>query len=284
MGDAAEEVVTESDDTARDENPDPMVFSVGDDTSQADADDKKEEKPAEKAETPDYGKQITELLAKNEELQKQLNRKFYNLRKESKEKKAEGAETGEKPQFTDAQLLKILEEHRDDPSVTLQVMKHMTEQAARVTKKEAVEDTAILQQKIQAESWLKQNIPQLYEDGSELREKTDEIRSTLRLNDHPLGDFLAVAAAQVSAIPNMIKQAREDERKKALAEAAEASRKAAVKGGGPAGNKGIDHKGGGGEEASFRASGKSMGLTGGALELYITMRKNAKNQRQVMEA
>lgn len=281
MGEAAEaEVITESGDTAHDENPDPTVFSVGEEPEPA---EKPEEKPAEKAaETPDYGKQITELQAKNEELQKQLNRKFYNLRKESREKKAESTE-GDKPQFTDAQLLKILEEHRDDPAVTLQVMKHMTEQAAKATKKEAVEDSTLNQQKTQAETWLKQNIPQLYEEGSELREKTDEIRSTLRLNDHPLGDFLAVAAAQVSAIPNMIKQAREDERKKALAEAAEASRKAAVKGGGPA-NARADHKGGSGDETGFRASGKAMGLTGGALDLYISMRKNAKNQRVVMEA
>ena len=275
MGDAAE-VITEGD-SPQDENPDPTVFSVGEEESPA---EKAEDKPAEKVETPDYGKQITELQAKNEELQKQLNRKFYNLRKESREKKTEGAE-GDKPQFTDAQLLKILEEHRDDPAVTLQVMKHMTEQAAKTTKKEAVEDSTLLQQKTQADTWLKANIPQLYEEGSELREKTDEIRSTLRLNDHPLGDFLAVAAAQVSAIPNMIKQAREDERKKALAEAAETSRKAAVKGGGPASAK-ADHKGGT-DETSFRASGKSMGLTGSQLDIYIQMRKNAKNQRQVME-
>ena len=274
MGDAAE-VITEGD-SPQDENPDPTVFTVGEEEPPA---EKPEDKPAEKAETPDYGKQITELQAKNEELQKQLNRKFYNLRKESK--KAESTE-GDKPQFTDAQLLKILEEHRDDPAVTLQVMKHMTEQAAKTTKKEAVEDSTLLQQKTQADTWLKANIPQLYEDGSELREKTDEIRSTLRLNDHPLGDFLAVAAAQVSAIPNMIKQAREDERKKALAEAAETSRKAAVKGGGPASAK-ADHKGGT-DETSFRASGKSMGLTGSQLDIYIQMRKNAKNQRQVMEA
>ena len=279
MGEAAEEVITESGDNAQD-NPDPTIFSVGE---EADPAEKAEDKPAEKVETPDYGKQIAELQAKNEELQKQLNRKYYNLRKESKEKKSDGAEGSDKPQFTDAQLLKILEEHKDDPSVTLQVIKYMTEQSAKVIKKEAVDDTALNQQKTQAESWLRANIPQLYEEGSELREKTDEIRSTLRLDNHPLGDFLSVAAAQVSAIPNMIKAAREDERKKALAEAAETSRKAAVKGGGPAGGTKADHKGGGGDEVSYRASGKAMGLTGGALDLYISMRKNAKNQRQVME-
>jgi hypothetical protein len=277
MGDVAE-VITEGD-SPQDENPDPTVFSVGEEDPPA---DKPEDKPADKVETPDYGKQVAELQAKNEELQKQVNRKFYNLRKESK--KPEGVEAGDKPQFTDAQMLKILEEHRDDPAVTLQVIKHMTEQAGAKIKKEAVEDSTIVQQKTQADTWLRANIPQLYEEGSELREKTDEIRQTLRLNDHPLGDFLAVAAAQVSAIPNMIKQAREDERKKALAEAAETSRKAAVKGGGPAGNTKSDHKGGGGDESGFRTSGKAMGLTGSALDLYISMRKNAKNQRQVMEA
>ena len=278
MGDAAEEIISESD---VNENPDPTVFSVGEDPEPADKAD--DQKPAEKVETPNYVKQITELMAKNEELQKQLNRKFYNLRKERKEAPKEGGET-ENPQFTDAQLLKILEEHKDDPAVTLQVIKHMTEQSAKATKKEAVEDTALNQQKTQAESWLRANIPQLYEDGSELREKTDEIRSTLRLDNHPLGDFLSVAAAQVSAIPNMIKAAREDERKKALAEAAEASRKAALRGGGPADGTKTDHKAGMGDEAGYRASGKAMGLTGGALDLYISMRKNAKNQRQVMEA
>ena len=278
MGDAAE-VIAESGDTAQDENPDPTVFSVGEETPPA---EKAEDKPADKAETPDYGKQITELQAKNEELQKQLNRKFYNLRKESK--KADGAEAADKPQFTDAQLLKILEEHRDDPAVTLQVIKHMTEQASKTTKKEAVEDSTVNQQKIQAETWMKANVPDLYDENSDLREKTDEIRQTLRLENHPLGDFLSVAAAQLTAIPNMIKAAREDERKKALAEVAETSRKAAIKGGGPAGNKPQDLKGGGGDEASYRASGKAMGLTAGQLELYISMRKNAKNQRQVMEA
>ena len=280
MGDAAEstpdDVVVETDDG---KNPDPMLFSVGESDDPAETPDEKAEKPA--AVSPDESsKNVDDLKAQVAELQKQLNRKFYNLRQERKGKTEDAPE---KPKFTDAQLLKILEEHKDDPAVTLQVIKHYTEQASDKTKKEAVEDTALSQKQQQANAWLKQNIPDLYDDGSELRAKTDEMRDQLRLTDHPLGDFLTVAANQMAAFPQILAKAREEERKKVLAELGETARKKDVAGGGPAGGK-KDPAGGKGDDATYRTTGKSIGLNGSALDLYVTMRRQAKNQRQVMEA
>jgi hypothetical protein len=289
MGEAAEDanVMAEGDtpgDKAQEsQDPDPMVFNVGPEDKEPEPEKPKEQEP-KTAETPDLAKQFEELKQQNLELQKQLNRKFYNLRQERKQKEAEGAPDANKPpQFTDAQLLKILEEHRDDPAVQLQVIKHMTEQSAAKVKKEAVEDSTIKQQQQQAEGWLKNNVPDLFDEGSELRAKTDEMRNLMRLDTHPLGDFLAVAAAQMAAYPEMIKQAREEERKKVLAEAAEVSRKKAVKGGGPAGGT-PPPKGSPSSDGEYIATGKSIGLTGEALKLYVQMRKQAKTQRQVMEA
>lgn len=279
---ATDEVVVENDADDKSQNPDPMLFSVGEEDESA-------EKPADKKETPEEvtkpdesSKNVDELKTQVAELQKQLNRKFYNMRQERKAKA--GEPEAEKPKFTDAQLLKILEEHKDDPAVTLQVIKHYTEQASDKTKKEAVEDTALSQKKQQADAWLKQNIPDLYDDGSELRAKTDEMRDALRLQDHPLGDFLTVAANQMAALPNILAKAREEERKKVLAEMAETNRKKDVAGGGPAGGRKDQKSGGAGEDLNYRATGKSIGLVGSALDLYVTMRRQAKNQRQVMEA
>ena len=131
----------------------------------------------------------------------------------------------------------------------------------------------------------KANIPDLYDDTSELRAKTDEMRDQLRLQDHPLGDFLTVAANNMVALPKMLANAREAERKKVLAEMGETARKKDVAGGGPAGNAKPNKGGGAGDETAWKATGKSIGLTGTALDLYVQMRRKAiKDQRQVQEA
>lgn len=287
MGEAAEATVQVEGDTPGDkaqEQQDPFAFNVGGEKEEEETPPAKEPEAPAPAEdkTPDIAKQFEELKSQNVELQKALNRKFYNLRQERKQKEKEGG-NADKPQFTDAQLLKILEEHRDDPAVTLQVIKHMTEQTASKTKKEAVEDTVIKQRQEVTQNWLHQNAPEIFDESSEVRATHERMLSELRLEDHPLGDFLAAAAAKMTVIPEMLKQAEEAGRKKALAEAAEASRTKAVKGGGPAGGGKPPLKGNAGD-AQFKADGKNIGLTGSALDLYVQMRKQAKNQRQVMEA
>ena len=95
MGDAAEKTddVVVDDGTDTSQNPDPMLFSVGEEETP----ESKDETPAETAETPDFSKQLEELKAKNEDLQKQLNRKFFNLRKERKAKPEEDTKSPSSP-------------------------------------------------------------------------------------------------------------------------------------------------------------------------------------------
>lgn len=283
MGDAAEATVQVEGDTSGDkaqEQAEPFAFNIGGETEE-ETPDKEKETPAAADKAPDLSKQFEELKAQNEKLQKELKRKFYNFRQERKQQAKEGV--ADKPQFTDAQLLKILEEHRDDPAVTLQVIKHMTEQASSKVKKEAVEDTVIQQRKEVTQQWLQQNAPEIFDEESELRPMHERMLHEMRLEDHPLGDFLAAAAAKMTVLPDLLKQAEEAGRQKALAEAAEATRTKAVKAGGPAGATKAVPKGNAGD-AQYKADGKNIGLTGSALELYVQMRKQAKNQRQVMEA
>lgn len=280
MGEEAAQTVTVDSDPST-ENPDPMVFSVGEEEP-APAETKTETPPA--ADTEDIKKALEEVKAQNEKLQREVNRKWYQRRKEREaEQKAEGADGKKTPPLTDAQLLKIMEEHKDEPAVLLQVFKHVSEATGEKIKKETTEDASILQEKAQAEAFLKQNMPGLFDEESDTRQKVDEARGKLRLNDHPLGDFLAVAAARMVAYPEMIRQAREDERKKVLAEMAEGTRKSGVKNAAPAAT-GTAAAKSGGNDADYIAQGKAMNLSGEALKLYVQMRKNARNQRQVMEA
>jgi len=272
-----------STEAAAEENP--LTFIVGDGKTQEEKpdaeDDGKPAEPAPKAESSDIDQKLEEMKAENARLQALVNKKFYELRQQKKAAK-EGEEA--KPAFTDAQLLKILEEHQGEPAVLLQVMKHMTEAGAVKAEKAAVDTAEIKQHQAQVDAWLHQNVPDLYEEGSQRRAQTDEIKSKLRLDAHPMGDFLSVAAAMLASYPDMIAKAQEEGRKKALSEASEAGRKKAVAGAAPAGGKSKAAAGAAGD-ADFIQQGKAMNLTGSALALYVQMRKNAsKPSRQVMEA
>lgn len=264
------------------QEPSPLIFSVGEeDETPSETPDKKDDKPVV-AEDTDLKKQVEELKKETAKQQALLNKKFYELRKSKKETKSEG---DDKPAFTDAQLLKILEEHQGEPAVLLQVMKHMSEIQASKTEKQAVEGAEIRQQQSQAEAWLHATVPGLYEDGSEIRMQTDTVKEKLKLDNHPMGDFFATTAILASTLPQRIAAERADERKKVLAELGESARKKELKGAAPAGGKTSKTTAGAVSDAEFTRQGKEMQLTGSALKLYVEMRRNAaKPSKQVMEA
>ena len=91
-------------------------------------DHKNEEEVEETAEdNAEITKEIETLkaeLAKRDEQIKESNRNFYGLRKKLKGMEVKSDDKEE--QFTDAQLKDMIEEHRDDPNVMLQIMKQVS--------------------------------------------------------------------------------------------------------------------------------------------------------------
>lgn len=262
----------------------PFIFDMGEEEPKPEEPAK--DTPAEPAEN----KEVESLKAEIESLKKNAEnekasywRKQYFLEKEKRDKEA----TAEpKAKFSDGQLLKILEEHAGEPAVLLQVMKHLTDGKAEEVEKKAAESAEIRQQKKVAEDWVRTNAPQVYDEGSEMHQQHQAVKAQMHLEDHPLGDFLALAAGQMASyqenLKKAIEQAREDERKKVLSEMNQTTRKGAIKGAAPAGGK-SSPAAGAASEAAYYAQAKAMGLSGSEAKEYVKIRKLATKSKMVME-
>jgi hypothetical protein len=295
MGEAANvaaesaEVVDNDDSLPEGGEQEPYQFETEIDDKPAEPDEKKEDKTEAK---PDETSGKIDALTKEIEGLKQKASESYwrgEYFKMRNKREAEKPAESKAPPFTKAQLLRVLEEHQGEPAVQLQVWDSMLESALSQNEKKFTETAEITAKKSQTESWLRQNAPALFDDGSELRMQTDTMRQQMKLEDHPLGDFLAVAAAQMAAYPEMLKKevekAREEERKKLLGETSEKARKGAIKGAAPAGGKRSPSAAGAADEATYIKQAKGMGLTGDAVTEYVKIRKNAaKNSKTIMEA
>jgi len=231
---------TESQDTQESEEveelQDDAILDLGDgeeedtETEETKDEETDSEEEEEQQEQDEDDSELTTLKDENEDLKRQiknLNKGAYQMRKalESKDKDKGDDEV----EFTDAQLLGMLQEHKEDPAVVMQIMKYIGQQSARKAKDETLDAADIASTKKQVDAFVSKNWPELSEEGSDLRKDVDEAISSLRLKEHPYAEYLGISAALLANLPDMLKAAEEKGKSGALKDKTETNRKQSIK-------------------------------------------------------
>lgn len=195
-------------------------------TPEIETDEKAKEKEKVEAE-----KRFTDVETEKEDLQTQLTlleeekkswkKVNYEARQKAKDIKPE---KDEKP-FTDANLRKILEENPDDSEIQFNVLKYMSEQAAKGISDKAVNAAEMNRKAETMTTRLHDRYPTIMEPDSEMRRDVDKIKGDLGLNDHPYGDYFAVGVRVFEDLPDLLDYAYKSGKEDKLKDGAEEKRK-----------------------------------------------------------
>jgi hypothetical protein len=203
------------------------------------AEEKKEVKKEEAKPDDPTEKRLAELEKSHQSASthiKELQRALHQTRQENKQLK-EGK--GKESEFlTDEQVKAILEEHGNDWATVLRVVNHQAAKAASKAKAETVNDVETKQIKERFTNFLKNDWPETLQEGSEIHGHIQQAKTDFRIEDHPLGDFLAAAAITLTNWKPSLEAAKKQARDEALKEKAEDSRKKVVKQSGLSASKG----------------------------------------------
>lgn len=245
--------------------------------------EKAAEKPGEKPEpkaAPEEKDELAELREKvrksNEwafEMQKALAqaRKINRDLKEGKKGKQESDEDF----LTDAQIKAILDEHGHDTETMIKVVNHQARREALKARNEFKNDLEVHQAKERFNNFLQQEWPEALKEDSEVRPQIEKAVSDLRLDGHPLADFLAASAFFFTNWKPVSEKIREEARKEALGEKAETVRKEVVKKTGLTAKTAGDKKpaAGPGLPANLEERAKQMGLNARQKKFYAQLVK-----------
>jgi hypothetical protein len=243
-----------------------------------------EEKP--KVEPTDLEKRLAEIEKNYTSASthiKDLQKALHQTRQENKALK-EGKAAEPEAQFTDAQLKQILEEHGNDWGVVLNVLNQKVKQETLKTKAAVVDDVETKQIKANLDGFLERELPEIKQEGSELRTQVDATKEKMRLGDHPYGDFLASAAILMTNWKKIQTEREEALKKELLGDKVETKRKEVVK------QTSISSKGSKAGEtgrilpADVAGKAKQMGLNKRQTEIYAKLLKGGKKMAATVEA
>ena len=197
-------------------------------------DESEEEEVEEKEEkVPEIPKEIqSQIDDLNNKLQKQLEVNSNLKRAVSEErKKNKSADEPADPPLTEAQVLALYREHKDDPDTLFNLVKYQIEQGTKKAKTEAVDIAEIsrIQKDIDAE--LSAQFPDIHDENSDLRRGIDDTKAKLKISDHPFSDLLAIGAMAYKEMPQLLKVEFEKGKAEGLKEKTEAARKSSIKNG-----------------------------------------------------
>lgn len=221
---------------------------------------KEDEKPGkDKIIDADSQARITQL----ETEKRNLNVALHQARQERKPKQEAPPET-----LTPDQIKQLLKEHGDDPEVMYNLVQYIAGQSSR----EQTNVNELSQLKKQSDNYVYQRWPSMADESSELFQKTHETAKSLRVADHPLGDYLALATLICEELPNIQKQSYEEGRTSALKGKAEKTRKQTIKTNvlTPSGS-GKEKETGGELPSEFLATAKQMGMSPSQRKVYATL-------------
>ncbi len=223
----------------QEEEADPDVFEVEDEELLDDLDEggKKKTPTSEDDKDTELSKRVADLetslkesttnaKAKDDHIN-DLNRGISSIRRELKAAKTENADKD--VEFSDAQLLSMLEEHKDDPAVQLQIMKQIGSQAAKGSKTDAVNEVEVAGNKREMDAILLKTYPDMNKEGSEMRADVDSVKAKLGITDHPYGNFFATGAMILQNFDGIIAAAKEAGKTEALKAKGEENRKKGIK-------------------------------------------------------
>lgn len=209
-----------------------------------------------KAEDDPVARQITDLNARINRLENDksdLKKALHQARQDKKQDKGEPLD--------DNQILAILNEHKDDPTVLLNTIKYVAKQHAAGAKKDAVDDVEISNQRRDLDNYCANMYGENWtNEDSTIRKNVVKARENFKLGDHPFGDFLGLAAGFFMNFPTIQKNIIEKAKADALKGKAEDAREGQIKDGSlPSGKK---TGGGGGDKGKFGLTAAQIATAG----------------------
>jgi hypothetical protein len=278
--DQGEDLDDDLDDDSSDEDDVDMDLGDVDDDSDPDDPDAEKSTDTKLKELEEVSKNIKLATTHHEKLSRAITEAEGTLHRIRQEKKTSAKTDDEESKFTDAQLLGMMNEHKDDPAVMLQIIKHVSQESGKKSEERAVDATEIANVKKQTDSFVTKNWPEINEDGSDLRKDVDEAKKMLRIEDHPFSDYLGIAAALVTNLPDMITAAEERGKKTNIKDKNETNRKQGIKD-----NKLSDKGKKTGVEVTLSAgaqeTAKILGLSPTATKIYKTMLAASKGKESI---
>lgn len=278
VDDASDEEAEDADVEDTEEDP------VDDDSDESGGDDAEDDAEDDGQADEGMDKRVADLEAASKDRESHisdLNKALYGYRQEIKKlKSGEGKE--DEPSFTDAQITKILDEHKDDPAVLLQVVKQVAKQQTAGVKEDAISAQEVAQTQTQVNGFLHQNWPKLQDESSAEFGQLQQAKGFMKLDDHPYGDFLSMGALMLQKMPEMIEDAKKEARETALKDRTEVARKDKIK---------KTKLSGKGKKAAsqvtitddIKATAKAIGIKGDKqIALYAKMLKSANKGQNAM--
>lgn len=206
-----------------------------------------------------------------------LNKAISFLRKENKELK-KGPIEDKDAVFTDAQLLAIMEENKDDQGVMLQAMKQLIKQGNADVQKVTDKKVELASKKSDIDSVM--GIFQGYVEQE--RDNIDKAIAFHDLSDLPewQRDHLALGSVIVSAWPDILKKLKDDAQKEVLEGRTETARKQSIKNNQPD-TGGLTAKPGEGDiPASWAEAADRLGLVGKQRPKYFELMKKSSKKKE----
>ena len=164
------------------------------------------------------------MKAEAADMKKEISRLGYALRKAEK-----GGNKEEEPEFSDAQLLQMMKDHREEPEVMFQIMKQMQKQSGESIEKITKNNAKIAETRKELMGITEQVMPGALEEGTKLYSDVQTSKEYLGLEDHPYGDILSLAMMSFKNVPSLVKNVKETMRRELLGKGADNKRKEAIK-------------------------------------------------------
>jgi len=202
----------------QEEQDDSPEVNLPDEENIPDAEDKEEQEQ----EQDDTAVKIAALEADLKKERAAKNKAFAEKRLSEKQPKGE-------EKLSRGQLEAIWSEHKDDPSVALNVIDYYMKQATKDGAKEAVDAVKISQIKSVTDKFVSERFPEILDDASEIKTTADSWKSELGLDGNPYADFLVGSVLRSMNFEEKLQQAHQagmDGKKKT---ASEDKRKASLK-------------------------------------------------------
>jgi len=188
-------------------------------------------------------------------------------------KAMEKGDAKEEAQFTDAQLLGMIEEHQDDPSVMLQIMKQVSKQTAGNEAETKLLAAEMTQRKKEMDSYLTATWPDIHDEGSENYQNVQSAKEMMNVAEHPLGDFLGAASMMFMQMPQMLENAKKEAREEALKGNTEIKRKQNIKANSL--EQGKKKESSSVQNSNFNANVKQFGMNKSTAKIYAQILKDS---------
>jgi hypothetical protein len=215
--DAFEQAMKEVDLTTGDDEPEEQ------ETQETDSKEKQEVKEEKEKQSIDpVMKQMQDRLTRLENDKSNLKKALHEERASKKEKK-------EEPILTDAELMTLIKEHKDDPEVMFNAMLYKMQHAVKGEKEKAINEVEIGSRQKEFNKVLRDRYPDFDNEDSPIRQNVEKAKDFLSIKDHPHSDLLAASAVVFGALPNIINHWYEEGKKASMDKGVDAARKKEIK-------------------------------------------------------